>query len=96
MIVEPDAYGLSGRVVAQIGAGELERERLVDAVAKYRPPRKDHGQHVQTGIRLGLKWQTEIPVTDREFVQAMEHLWGEKYRHEPPGGKAGDAQEQLP
>ncbi len=76
-LLEPDQFGLSGRVIAKIDAGHESAEgQLKSALADFKPPVKNHRQHVQAGYQLGLRWETAIPVTDKQAVQASSRLWG--------------------
>ena len=83
-VLQPDAYGLSARILYEFDDAKTAAERLMDIVKDYAPEPKNHGTHVRMGVALGMKWNTEIPVTDMQFVRATERLWGEKYVHQPP------------
>lgn len=77
-ILEPDTYGISGKVLAKVDLkGETANTEVREALAKFEAPVKNHRQHVRTGFALGLKWETAIPVTDRMGAAAAKRLWGE-------------------
>ena len=70
-VIEPDAYGVVGKVVAK----NATQSDLIKFVAKYTPPAKIHGDHVQFGVQMGLRWKTEIPVTDQQSLKAAKRTW---------------------
>lgn len=82
-VVQPDDYGLSGKVLHRFANVEQATDKLRSIVDSYRVAAKNHGQHVRMGVQMGFRWQTETPVTDQQFVRATERLWGEKYEHKP-------------
>lgn len=86
-VLAPDAYGLSAKIVHEFEKAETEIEKLLQIARDYTPAAKNHGSHVRMGVAMGLKWNTEIPVTDMQFVRATERLWGEEYVHQPPKRK---------
>jgi hypothetical protein len=69
-VVQPDQFGLSGKVLAKLDLKSGAREKLQEVVASY--PRKpmDHDAHVQLGIDLGIDWISEIPETDVQSLNA--------------------------
>ncbi len=79
LVVEPGAYGLKGRVIAQIAA-DINSEELYDrlelAAMKFERPVKDHDQHVRNGRREGIGWETEIPVEDPMALRAQQRREG--------------------
>jgi hypothetical protein len=83
-IVQPDKYGLKGKVLEQCG-GDASRERLADrlraAAAAFMPSDKSFANHVLEGQRLGHFWETVIPVTDPMEKNARER--GRTRRLEP-------------
>lgn len=83
-VVQPDAYGLSGKVLYRFDEHEDAGAKLHEVLASYQATPKNHGQHVQLGAKMGFRWYTETPVTDQQFVRATERVWGEKYKHLPP------------
>jgi len=77
-VVEPDTYGVNGKVLTKIDAGDdSAKSHLQDVLARFEAPVKNHRQHVRNGFELGLKWETAIPVTDRMGAAAAKRLWGE-------------------
>ncbi|MAV34253.1 MAG: hypothetical protein CMJ59_02235 [Planctomycetaceae bacterium] len=68
LVVEPDVYGMTGRLIKMIDAsvskGDLKRD-LVDAADTFTRRSKTHGLHVRNGRRNGKTWKTEVPVPNR-------------------------------
>ena len=81
VIVEPGQFGLSGKVLAQFD-GDVSNEdlksALVDAVMNCERISKDHGSHVDLGIKLGIDWESEIPESDPESSAARKRIRGNK------------------
>ncbi|MDE0736813.1 MAG: hypothetical protein OSB47_13395 [Pirellulaceae bacterium] len=75
MVVEPGAFGVSGKVVAQLDASATEasiQAMLVKAIKDFKPHVKSHRAHIQLGSQLGLEWETAIPETDVDSIRARE------------------------
>ncbi len=53
------------------GADELTKV-LVGYIGMLDKVEKDHRSHVQQGLREGIDWKSEVPVTDRMSLQASE------------------------
>lgn len=83
-IVEPDPYGLLGKVIHQCDDAGFDFGKLTQLAKDYNPAPKNHGAHTKLGVSMGFRWDTETPVTDQQFVRATERLWGEKYEHKKP------------
>ena len=84
-LVEPDPYGFTGNVLLKFGEdSKKNKDRLAKSLASYRPARKNQNAHKSFAVQMGLRWHTETPVTDQQFVRATERIWGEKYEHQPP------------
>lgn len=66
VLVQPDAFGLQGKVLAQAtGATPAALEKaLATALARHDPGRKDAREQVAEGRRAGVDWKTAVPVTD--------------------------------
>lgn len=68
MVIKPDAYGVKGTVITEIGlragADKLEKT-LLGVAAKFVRTAKSHRDHVRQGRRAGLEWKTEVPVPSR-------------------------------
>ncbi len=66
-VVRPSTFGDRGRLIASIATdhkgAELAKE-LDAAFSKYRPREKSRGTHVATGQEIGVKWETQTPITD--------------------------------
>lgn len=75
LLVEPDAFGLSGKVVAQLDASATDANiemALAKAIKDFQPYAKSHRQHLQLGHQLGIEWETAIPETDADSIRARE------------------------
>jgi len=83
-VIAPDTFGLKGTVVRQVAAdakvGKLA-EALRAAATEYKAPSKSFRMHIREGQRLGVFWETRVPVTD-----PMEHAARERGRRvaQPP------------
>ena len=80
LIVEPGQFGVSGRVLKQFNAmkqSDEMRAELLKVVADFPHQRKDHGSHVQAGIKLGIDWKSKIAETDQESLRARKRARGE-------------------
>ncbi|MCA8981855.1 MAG: hypothetical protein H6831_05730 [Planctomycetes bacterium] len=65
LVVEPDRFGLEGRVRARTDdLGAFDAGWLRTALDCYASPAKEAREHVRSGRRAGVEWETEIPVTD--------------------------------
>ncbi|MEM8885864.1 MAG: hypothetical protein AAGD14_17500 [Planctomycetota bacterium] len=64
LVVQPSVFGDAATVLAST-QGTDYADTLRAALKKFRAARKgNHRQHVRTGKRQGVHWETEIPVTD--------------------------------
>lgn len=76
-IVEPDEYGVSGKIVRHVEwdevAGSLNRE-LLRALVKFEPFQKNHQQHIRDGYVFGIEWETIVPESDPMSVQAKRRF----------------------
>lgn len=67
LVIEPDAYGMKGRLInaidADVSSDELKKS-LSHAAATFTRNSKSHGSHVRYGRRFGEIWKTEVPVPD--------------------------------
>jgi hypothetical protein len=82
IVVQPDRYGLKGKVLAQTTASAATAEMarvLRDGMAQHQRSDKNHHQHVREGHRAGILWETQIPVTD-----PMERRARQQGRDRPP------------
>lgn len=62
-VVQPDAFGLKGRVLAW-GEGKGLGEALAKGLKDFTAEAKDSRSHIDEGVRKGIVWKSEIPVTD--------------------------------
>ena len=66
-VIAPDAYGQTGTVLAHAALDANSpalRQMLKEALTRFKPPVKDARLHISEGDRLGVFWDTAIPVTD--------------------------------
>ena len=81
LIVQPDAYGLSGQVLQQLESDasvDNLRTAMHDVIAKYPRRQKTHNSHVRMGIQLGIEWETLIPETDQQSLRAKARARGNR------------------
>jgi len=68
LVIEPDVYGMTGRLIKMIDASvskeDLKRD-LVDAADTFTRRSKTRRIHVRNGRRYGKMWKTEVPVPNR-------------------------------
>ena len=79
MIVEPDQFGLSGKVLTQLDAdasAEAVKAQLIKSIASFPRKMHNHQAHVRLGIELGVDWKSKIPETDPESLRAKERARG--------------------
>jgi hypothetical protein len=75
LIVQPDQFGLKGKVLAQASAkaSKLEWQRaLRTGIEQQQRVERTLLQHIQDGQRDGVFWETRIPVTDPLEKRARE------------------------
>jgi len=68
LVVEPDVYGMKGRLIKMIDASVSKQDlkrNLVDAADTFIRRSKSHGLHVRNGRRDGKTWKTEVAVPER-------------------------------
>lgn len=78
IVVEPGKFGMSGKVIANFGESfdiKDTQDKLAKLAAGYQVD-KNYRQHIQAGIRLGIEWETETPVTDQQSLRAKERARG--------------------
>jgi hypothetical protein len=65
-IVQPDAFGQKGALLASAAGNDREAflKAMTQGLARFKPEAKDSRRHIDEGVRRGLTWKTEIPVTD--------------------------------
>jgi hypothetical protein len=75
LIVNPDSYGLKGKVLHQISAEEsAERiaEGLRQGLSRHQGGERKFGDHIRQGHSDGVFWETVTPVTDPWEKMARE------------------------
>ena len=78
-LIEPGEYGVSGKKIELIAVDASDDElhnSMERTMNKLERKPKDHRQHVQSGIRLGIEWESEIPETDPQAIKARERFRG--------------------
>jgi len=81
IVVEPDQFGLSGKVLAQFEAGTSRqkiRSTLLEVIESFPRKHKDHDSHVRIGIQLGIEWESVIPETDPQSIKAKARARGKR------------------
>lgn len=63
-VVQPDAYGLTGRVLAGGSDPATLAEVLRSGSQKFKAKGKNSRRHIRQGLSSGKHWEPEIPVTD--------------------------------
>jgi hypothetical protein len=75
LVVQPDCFGLKGKILTQVGAA-ASREELVkglqEGAARHQRETRTFANHVRTGQQQGVFWETVLPVTDPMERQARE------------------------
>jgi hypothetical protein len=74
-IIEPDAFGQSGRLMHFVAMKE-SKEKLVatmkSSLKEANATAKSRQSHRAAGVQLGAFWETKFPVTDPQEAQARE------------------------
>jgi hypothetical protein len=65
-IVQPDAFGTKGKLLAFVPGSDRDAmsKGMTKALEVFVAEAKDSRRHIDDGVRRGLDWKTEIPVTD--------------------------------
>jgi hypothetical protein len=75
LVIQPDRFGLKGRVLVQLSAasdhGELVKG-LQEGAAQHQRETRTFANHVRAGHEQGILWETVIPVTDPMERRARE------------------------
>jgi hypothetical protein len=85
VFVAPNEFGTAGTVVAQLGPDATPAQlqtAMQNAIANYHPLQLDHREHIRWGKQQGIQWQSAIPITDPQALQAE--------RMRPPFGSPGN------
>ena len=80
LVVQPGQFGLSGKVLMQFDTTTNDQEwkrDLLQIVQDFERAEKDHRNHVQLGIKMGIDWESAIPETDQESIAARRRARGE-------------------
>ena len=75
LVVEPDKFGLKGKVLAQVGAGAAPdrlRETLVRGSKSFSRVAASQQSHIRDGRREKIFWVPALPVTDPEEARARQ------------------------
>lgn len=68
LVVQPDEFGQSGKVIAQVSGQEISAEQIAATLQASLPKAtfaaKDQRSHQRAGTQKGMFWETETPVTD--------------------------------
>ena len=63
-VIQPDKFGLKGKVLAQTGSIKDIPNTLTSGAKDFVREEKDLRTQITAGRRLGIFWDTKIPVTD--------------------------------
>jgi hypothetical protein len=92
LLIEPGDYGLDGKLV-KLFSPTTESSVIEKALSEYAngvsKVSKNHSTHVRTGMREGKVWKTEIPIEDRNTLQAMQRTNRPSGRSGPGGRRPG-------
>jgi len=75
LVVQPDRFGLKGSVLARAAdtaTAEQLTTTLREGLSRFRPNTATGFEHMREGQRLGVYWETLLPVTDPLEAQARE------------------------
>lgn len=65
VVIQPGAYGLTGRILARASSARPAVEKALRAgLTKFSATTKSSRRHIRRGRRQGHEWKAEIPVTD--------------------------------
>ena len=73
VVIAPDTFGMSGKVVAQLPADATPEEiakAMTAAQASYTKTKLGQGAHRSQGIAAGAFWVPKLPVTDKQEENA--------------------------
>jgi len=73
VLIAPDTFGMSGKVVAQLPADvtpEAISKALTAALASHAKTAKSQRDHRNQGIEIGAYWVPKLPVTDKQEENA--------------------------
>jgi len=80
LVVQPGQFGLSGKVLKQFDSktDSISLANHLSHVAQtFERTEKNHRNHVQQGIQLGIEWESAIPETDENSIAAKKRARGE-------------------
>ncbi len=92
LLVEPGEYGLDGKLIKQFSPStkpSVIENALIEYAGAAAKVSKNHSSHVRTGMREGKAWKTEIPIEDRNTLQAMQRSNRTSGRGGPGGRRPG-------
>jgi hypothetical protein len=75
LVVEPDQFGLNGKVLSQAAAGATDAQlaaSLRAGLGRFTRKPASQGSHVREGHREGIFWDTVLPVTDPMEARARQ------------------------
>lgn len=74
-VVQPNQFGSKGELLAELPADASDKEvrdALNLSVVLHVKAQKSTRYHIQAGRQNGIKWETEIPVTDPQSLRAQQ------------------------
>ncbi len=85
LVLQPDRFGLQGTILSQCGPSastfEIETALRMGA-ARHKDDDRTLGSHVRDGRRLGMFWETALPVTDPAEARVREQNPGNPNRRD--------------
>lgn len=72
LVVQPDKYGMTGKVLAQTADAAKFADALNTGATAFVPGSKTFQNHVRQGHQDGIFWETKTPVTDPMEAAARE------------------------
>ena len=85
LLVQPGVFGLTAEILHTLPLAQIQAESKATpiqaafqaVVADFQPQFMDYRSHIDLGINLDIDWKTEIPVTDRQSIQAKQRSRGQ-------------------
>ena len=85
LIVQPGVFGLTAEILQRVSSDQLRTDsatqttsqKLTKICQNFEPQVMDYRTHINLGINLDIDWKTEIPVTDRQSIQAKQRSRGQ-------------------
>ena len=92
-VVQPDPYGRGGEVLSHSAEGTKPKAlgaSMLAGMAKHKVDSRGHRDHVREARREGIKWESEIPVTDTGGGRKRDSGDRKRRRRDSGDGNSGD------